>query len=350
MMVQTLKGDIMEKIKVECAVGTILAHDLTKIVPGKFKGARFKKGHVITEEDIEVLKDMGKNHVYSIVVDDRSLHEDESAIRIAKAASGNGVYATKPSEGKVSIKAKDRGLLKIDKTVLKDINDIELIILATLHNNTIVEKDQTVGATRIIPLVIEKEKIEQVVAICNEKGKVINVKPMFSLKTGIIVTGSEVYYGRIKDKFGDVLKAKIDGYNAEFIGIKYAPDDSELISKGIMELIDMGAEVILASGGMSVDADDVTPVAIRNISTEVLSYGSPVLPGSMFMVAYRNDVAILGVPGCAMYHKTTVFDIVYPRVLAKEKLSKDEVNSLAYGGLCMKCEDCNYPICPLGKI
>lgn len=340
----------MERIKVECAVGTILAHDLTKIVPGKFKGARFKKGHVITEEDIEILKDMGKNHVYSFVVDDNSLHEDESAIRIAKAASENGVYTTNPSEGKVSIKAKSRGLLKIDKSVLKDINDIELIMLATLHNNTIVEKDQTVGATRIIPLVIEKEKVERVEAICNEKGKVINVKPMFNLKTGIVVTGSEVYYGRIKDKFGDVLKAKIGKYNAEFIGIRYAPDDSELISKAIMELIDMGAEVILASGGMSVDADDVTPAAIRNISTEVLTYGSPVLPGSMFMVAYRNDIAILGVPGCAMYHKTTVFDIVYPRVLAKEKLSKDEINSLAYGGLCMNCEVCTYPVCPLGKI
>lgn len=340
----------MKKIKVEDAVGTILAHDLTKIVPGKFKGARFKKGHLITQEDVEALKDMGKNHVYSFIVDENKIHEDESAIRMGQASCGDGVYTTEPTEGKVNIKANYRGLLKINKSALQKINNIDLIMLATLHSNTIVDKNQTVAGTRIIPLVIEKEKIEEVENICNEEDSIISVKPLYKLKTGIIVTGSEVYYGRIKDKFGDVLKNKIDTYKAEFVGIKYAPDDPELISKAILELIEMGAEVILASGGMSVDADDVTPLAIRNISTEVITYGSPVLPGSMFMVAYRNNVAILGIPGCGMYHKTTVFDIVYPRVLAKEKLSKEDITSLAYGGLCMNCEVCNYPICPLGKI
>ncbi|MTI69065.1 MAG: molybdopterin-binding protein [Firmicutes bacterium] len=340
----------MKKIKVENAIGTILAHDLTKIVPGKFKGARFKKGHIITKDDIEVLKDMGKNHIYSFVLNENSLHENESAITMGKAAIGKGVYTTKPSEGKVNIKAQKRGLLKINKKVLERVNNIDLLMLATLHNNTIVEKDQTVAATRIIPLVIEKEKIERFKNICKYEDSIVSVKPMYNLKTGIIVTGSEVYYGRIKDKFGDILKNKIDTYQSEYVGIKYAPDDPKLISKAMLELIDMGAEVILASGGMSVDADDVTPLAIRDISTEVISYGSPVLPGSMFMVAYRNDVTILGIPGCGMYHKVTVFDVIYPRVLAKEKLSKQDITSLAYGGLCMKCEICNYPICPLGKM
>ncbi|MTI65610.1 MAG: molybdopterin-binding protein [Firmicutes bacterium] len=340
----------MKKIKVENSVGTVLAHDLTKIVPGKFKGARFKKGHIITKEDIEILKDMGKNHIYSFVVDESKLHENQSAIRMGKAAIGNGVYTTEPSEGKVNIKSKYKGLLKVNKSILKRVNDIDLIMLATLHNNTIVEKDQKVAATRIIPLVIEKEKIEVFENICRNEGSIVSVKPMYNLKTGIIVTGSEVYCGRIKDKFGDILKEKIDTYKAEYVGIKYAPDDPKEISKAILELIDMGAEVILASGGMSVDADDVTPSAIRDISTEVISYGSPVLPGSMFMVAYKEGVTILGIPGCAMYHKTTVFDVIYPRVLAKEKLSKQDITSLAYGGLCMNCEVCNYPICPLGKI
>lgn len=340
----------MKKIRVEDAVGTILAHDLTKIVPGGFKGARFKKGHLIREEDVDVLKDMGKNHIYSFIVDESSLHEDDAAKAIAMAAKGNGIYLTEPSEGKVSLKSNIRGLLKINKELLNEINDIELLMLATLHNNTIVDNGQTVAATRIIPLTIDKEKIEKVNNICNDDNDIVQVMPLHNLKTGIVVTGSEVFYGRIKDKFGDILKNKIYDYNAEFVGVKYAPDDPKLIKEAISELIDMGAEVILASGGMSVDADDVTPTAIRDISTEVISYGSPVLPGSMFMVAYKDDVTILGIPGCAMYHKTTVFDVVYPRVLAKEKLTQRDITSQAYGGLCMNCKVCSYPICPLGKI
>lgn len=339
----------MIKIRVEDAVGSVLAHDLTKIVPGEFKGARFKKGHLIKEEDIEVLKDMGKNHIYIITLDDDKLHEDESAIRIGQAIIGKGVYLTGPSEGKVSIKAENRGLLKINKSLLETVNEIDLVILSTLHENIIVEKDQTVAGTRIIPLVIEKEKIEKVENLCKNE-KIISVKPLYKSKVGILVTGSEVYYGRIKDKFGDILKNKIKHYKAEFVDIKYAPDDKEMIKEKINELISNGAEVILASGGMSVDADDVTPNAIKDISTEVISYGSPVLPGSMFMVSYKDDVTILGIPGCGMYHKTTVFDIVFPRVLAKEKITKKYINSLSYGGLCLNCNRCNYPICPLGKI
>lgn len=339
----------MQKVKVEDAVGMILAHDLTKIVPGEFKGVAFKKGHIIKEEDIEALKNMGKNHVYILVLSGDELHEDEAAIRMGKAAAGKGIDATIPSEGKVSLKAKYKGLLKIDTKSLGEINEIDMIMLATLHNNTVVEKEEVVAATRIIPLVIDKERIEKVENICSRSQGVICIKPMHSLKTGIVVTGSEVYHGRITDKFGPILKEKIKHYGAKFIGLKYAPDEPEIIEEKILELIKKGAEVILASGGMSVDADDVTPTALKQVATDVISYGSPVLPGAMFMVAYKEDVTILGIPGCGMYHRTTVFDLIYPRVLAGERLSKKDIVTLAHGGLCRKCEVCNYPICPLGK-
>lgn len=339
----------MKKVKVEDALGMVLGHDLTKIVPNEFKGAAFKKGHIISKEDVEVLKDMGKYHVYVIDMKEDLIHEDEAAIRIGKAVTGEGLFLEGPSEGKVNVKARVKGLLKINLEALTAINDIDLIILATLHNNTLVDKGKTVAGTRIIPLAIDKKKVEEVERICDDFGKIMHVKEMKPMKVGIVVTGSEVYEGRISDKFGPVLREKIYTYGAECIGIKYTPDHSEAIEERIRCLIKEGAEVILTAGGMSVDADDVTPNAIENISNKVITYGSPVLPGAMFMLAYTETVTILGIPACGMYFRTTVFDLVFPRVLTGEVLSRKDITSLAHGGLCLGCDVCRYPICPFGK-
>lgn len=339
----------MKKVKVEDALGMVLGHDLTKIVPDEFKGAAFKKGHIISKEDVEVLKDMGKYHIYVTDMKEDLIHEDEAAVRIGKAVTGEGLFLEGPSEGKVNVKARVKGLLKINLEALSVINDIDLIILATLHNNTLVDIGKTVAGTRIIPLAIDKKKIEEIEKICNDSGKIIGVKEMKPMKVGIVVTGSEVYEGRISDKFGPVLEEKIYKYGAECIGIKYAPDHRETIEERIQCLIKEGAEVILTAGGMSVDADDVTPNAIENISNKVITYGSPVLPGAMFMLAYTEKVTILGIPACGMYFRTTVFDLVFPRVLTGEVLSRKDITSLAHGGLCLGCDVCRYPICPFGR-
>lgn len=339
----------MKNIKVEDAVGTVLAHDLTKIVPGQCKGPAFKKGYIIKEEDIEILKSMGKNHLNIIELTDNELHENEAAKRIAKASAGCGIDLQGPSEGKIQLKAKERGVLKINLDALDAINDVGELTLATLHNNTLVNTNQSVAATRAIPLVIDKDKIEKVEDICSTIGKVVYVKEIKSLKVGIIITGSEVYEGRIEDKFAPVLKKKIAYYGCELTDIIYAPDNRKKIEEGIKSLIKIGSEVILATGGMSVDADDVTPIAIKNVSDNVVSYGTPALPGNMLMLAYYKDVAIFGIPGAGMYFKTTSFDLLFPRILAGEKLKKKDITSLAHGGLCLMCENCTYPICPFGK-
>ncbi|MFA5523831.1 MAG: molybdopterin-binding protein [Tissierellales bacterium] len=338
----------MKKVNVEDAVGMIIAHDLTKIVPGQFKGAGFKKGHIIKPEDIDLLKDMGKNHINVLELTEDHIHEDDAAIRIGTAISGEGIYTTQPSEGKVTIKAKERGLLKINLDALEEVNDIESIIIATRHNNYLVEKDQAVAGTRIIPLSIEKNKIERIEEICKEQA-IISVKELKALKAGVVVTGSEVYHGRITDRFGPVLEEKVKFYGGIPMGIKFASDDIEMIQDSINSFIEEGVDVVLTSGGMSVDADDVTPTAIRNISDRVITYGSPVLPGSMFMLAYKGEIPILGVPACGMYHKTTVLDLIFPRVLAGEILSRKDITSLGHGGLCLNCEVCTYPVCPFGK-
>lgn len=339
----------MKKVRVEDAVGMVLAHDLTKIVPGEFKGAAYKKGYIIKKEDIEKLKDMGKNHINIMELTENDIHEDDAAIRIGNAISGNGVYITDPSEGKVTIKSKERGLLKINLDILEAVNDIELIIIATLHNNTVVEKDQAVAGTRIIPLSIEKEKIEKIEKICKDLGAIITVKKLKDLKAGIVVTGSEVYNGRIKDKFGPILEKKIEYFGGTVQGVKYASDDSEMIQEMIESFIDDGADIILTSGGMSVDADDMTPKAIKNVSDRIITYGSPVLPGAMFMIGYKGNTPILGVPACGMFHRVTVLDLVLPRIMAGEVITRKDITSLGHGGLCLNCEVCRYPVCPFGK-
>ncbi|TCT16749.1 molybdenum cofactor synthesis domain-containing protein [Natranaerovirga pectinivora] len=339
----------MKVVSVEDAVGMVLAHDLTKIVSDEFKGAAFKKGHIIRSEDIESLKKMGKFHINIIELGDNEVHEEEAAFRIGKGACGEGVYLTEPSEGKVSLKAMKRGLLKVNRICLESINEIEDIILSTRHSGTIVEKDQLIAGTKIIPLVTDKDKVELAERICKEIGSVVSVKSLFCLKVGVVVTGTEVYNGIIEDKFAPVLEEKVKALGGNCLDVIFVPDDEFLIKEAINNQLNNGAELVMVSGGMAVDADDITPVAIKDLGTEVISYGSPVLPGAMFMIAYKGDIPILGIPACGMFNKITVLDIVLPRIFAKEKITKKDIVALAHGGLCLACEVCRYPICPMGK-
>jgi hypothetical protein len=339
----------MEKVRVENAVGMVLAHDLTKVVPGEFKGVAFKKGHIIRPEDMEVLKTMGKYQIHILNMGSEELHEEEAAYRLAKAAAGQGICLTEPSEGKVSLKASAQGLIKINREVLDAINEIEDIILSTRHSHTLVDQDEIVAGTKIIPLVTQKAKIEQVESICQECGPVVELIPLKPLKVGLVVTGSEVYYGKIKDRFAPVLKDKIQKLGGICSDILFAPDNAYMMETSIKHHLNNGVDMIMVSGGMAVDADDLTPVVIKSIATEVVSYGSPVLPGAMFMMAYREDIPIVGVPACGMFNKITVLDLLLPRIFTNEKITKKDITSLAHGGLCLTCKVCRYPVCPLGK-
>lgn len=339
----------MKSVKVEDAIGMVLGHDLTKIVPDGFKGAAFRKGHIITDKDVQELKDMGKYHINVIELDEEKLHENEAALKIAVAAAGEGIYITEPVEGKVSLKAKSAGLLKINLEALYAINEVENVMMATRHGDTLVEKDAIAAGTRIIPLVIDRQSIEEVERICAKLGPIVSIKELVPLRTGVVVTGSEVFDGRINDRFGPPLVEKLRGYGAEPMGIKYAPDSQEEIGARIDEFLEEGAQLVIAAGGMSVDADDLTPSAIRSVADEVVTYGSPVLPGAMFMLAYSKGCPIVGLPACGMYFRITVLDIVLPRLMAGEKLSKRDIALLSHGGLCLGCEVCTYPVCPFGK-
>lgn len=338
----------MLKVKVEDAIGMVLAHDITQIIPGQFKDAAFKKGHVIKKEDVGRLLDMGKEHIFIWEAKEGWLHENEAAAVIVKATAGEGLTFTEPKEGKIAYKAAYPGILKIDVERLHRINAIDQIVFATLHNNMPVKKDQVVASTRVVPLIVEEERIKMVQEIGNGS-PVIEVKELKSKTVGIVTTGSEVYKGRIKDGFGPAIERKMSQYGCEIIKQLIVPDEPALIKAAIKEMRDFGAEIILTTGGMSVDPDDVTPLSIRELGAEIVSYGAPVLPGAMFMMAYWDGIPVMGLPGCVMYAKQTVFDLVLPRVLSGEIITKKDLSMLGHGGLCQNCPECQYPNCGFGK-
>lgn len=339
----------MKKVKVEDAVGMVLGHDLTKIVPGAYKGPAFRKGHIIRQEDIPHLKDIGKEHIFLIELGPGQVHEAEAVTRMAKAVAGKNIKVTDAAEGRVNLKAAISGLLKVNSEAVSAVNDVEHAVFSTLHSNRLVAEGDMVAGIKVIPLVVDENTVSDVEAIAAGQTDIISVIPLRNLKVGVVITGNEVYYGRIKDKFAPVFTEKITRYGATLLGVVFQPDDAGLISDAIRQFIEQGAEIVIASGGMSVDPDDVTPEAIRQTGADVICYGTPVLPGAMFMLAYRGNVAILGMPACGMYSKTTVFDLVFPRILAGERLSRRDFAAMGYGGLCVACKSCAYPHCPFGK-
>ncbi|MBN2419479.1 MAG: molybdopterin-binding protein [Deltaproteobacteria bacterium] len=338
-----------KSIPLQEAVGMMLAHDMTQILPGEFKGPAFKKGHIIKQEDVSQLLDMGKQNIYAFDPRDGFVHENDAAERIAKAACGRGIRLTEPSEGRINFISTGSGLLKINKEALLQINSVEDITFATIHGNQIVFPETGLAGTRIIPLVTAEKNIAEVESICKESYPVIDVKPFRNLKVGVVTTGTEVYSGRIKDKFGPVLKKKFAKLNCEVIRQVFVSDDVEKTVNAIHELINEGAELVALTGGMSVDPDDQTPTSIRAAGAKVITYGAPVYPGAMFMLGYIDDIPVVGLPGCVMYHRASIFELIVPMIVAGEEVTKEYISSLGHGGFCSNCKECRYPVCGFGK-
>ncbi|MCZ8512532.1 molybdopterin-binding protein [Paenibacillus filicis] len=334
-----MKSDSMlREVKVEDAVGLVLAHDLTQIIPGQFKGRLFKKGHVIRAEDIPALLSIGKEHIYTMELQTGYLHEDEAALRMALAAQGPNVELTEPHEGKITLKSTIHGLAKIDKARIDAVNALDQVVMSTIKTGTVVKPGQALLATRVIPLVIEEERIRQAelaaAAGAPDAGPVAEVKPFRALRAGLITTGSEVFKGRIQDKFGPVVREKLAALGSEVIDQRLAPDESDVIVREIHRFLrEDRADLILVTGGMSVDPDDRTPGAIKQAGAEIVSYGTPMLPGSMLLMGYLEGVPIMGLPGCVMHDPYTSFDVLLPRICAGERIVRPDITELGYGGL-----------------
>jgi molybdenum cofactor synthesis domain-containing protein len=336
-------------IPIQKAVGCVLAHDITRIIPGREKGPAFKKGHIIREEEIPEFLKIGKEHIYALDLEPGMLHENEAAERMSRAAAGPGIRLTAPSEGRVNLVAEANGLLVVDVDALTRINRIDNIVFATLHSHQQVYADQPLAGTRVVPLVIGEDPIRRVEQICDASRPVVQVKPFQSYRIGIVTTGNEVYHGRIKDAFGPVVEEKLKALGSQVMRQILVSDDQEMTISAIRELIDEGAEMVMVTGGMSVDPDDQTPASIRAAGGEVITYGAPVFPGAMFMLATIGDVPVVGLPGCVMYYRISIFDLVMPRLLAGEPVTRETIAAMGHGGFCSGCPTCRYPLCGFGK-
>lgn len=339
----------MKLIKTKDAIGCVLCHDITQIIKGVSKDAVFKKGHVVKAEDIPVLLSVGKDHLYVLEDEAGMIHENDAADILTKLCQGENIDHGSVKEGKIELFALCDGILKINREELTSINQLGQMMIASRHGNTFVKKGDKLAGTRIIPLLIEEEKMQKAKQLAPLP--IFKIKKIKNKKIAVITTGNEVYYGRIEDTFTPVIKEKLAEYEQTIMAQTILNDDHSKITATIIKMIEeKKADMVICTGGMSVDPDDRTPLAIKNTGAKIVSYGAPVLPGAMFMLAYyQQNIPIVGLPGCVMYAKRTIFDLVLPRLLADDKIDCEELAKLGEGGLCLNCEHCTYPNCGFGK-
>lgn len=340
----------MKIMRTEDSVGQILCQDITQIIRGGYKGPVFRKGHVITKEDIPILLSVGKDNIYIWENDGTLVHENDAARILYELSAGENIHPSDDiREGKIELIADCDGLLKIDRGKLLAVNSLGEMMIASRHGDFPVKKGDKIAGERIIPLAIDRAKMERARQTA-AGGPIFCVLPFRPKKAGIVTTGNEVYYGRIADTFTDVVAAKLAEYGIEVAGHELSADDAAMEEACIRKLLDAGADLILCTGGMSVDPDDRTPLAIRTVAGSCVTYGAPVLPGAMFMLAYTDrGIPIVGLPGCVMHAKRTIFDLVLPRLAADDPVSRKELERLGEGGMCLNCAQCTFPNCGFGK-
>lgn len=339
-------------VPVREAAGAVLCHDVTEVNPRTgFKGARFRRGHVITDADIDILLDLGKENIYALALGAGQLHEDDAALRLAAAVAGPGTrFVPEPREGKINITAATAGLLSVNVAALERFNLSGQVMCATLHTHTLVAAEARVAGTRAIPLVVDEQDVMEAAEVAAAAGGLVTVTPLRQARAAVIVTGAEVHSGRIEDAFGPVIDTKLAALGSGIISLETCPDDAAVIAAAITAGRGRGADLIIVTGGMSVDPDDVTLAGVRRSGAAIAAYGSAVIPGAMFLTAYFDDgTPVLGVPACGIFHQHTILDLVLPRVLAGERIGRGEIARLGHGGLCLECGECRFPVCPFGK-
>lgn len=337
----------MKKIKVEDAIGLTLCHDLTAMYDG-FKGPLFKRGHIIKEEDVEKMLNIGKKHVFVWADEEGEIHEEDCAKRLSAGAQVKGAHYSDISEGKTVLISDTEGLFRVNRNLLNRVNSIGDITISTLPDHYPVKKGDRLASMRIVPLVTKVSRIEEYEEMC-KKEKLLDILPYNYKKVGVIITGSEIYNGRIKDKFEPVVREKLKKFPSEITDVKICDDDLEMIVSAAKKMVDDGVQMLIFTGGMSVDPDDLTPTAVKRLGADIVSHGVPSQPGNMTLMAYLGNIPVIGVPGAAISMPTTIFDVLLPQMFTDEKITKENLVNLGDGGLCQLCEKCRFPNCSFGR-
>lgn len=339
----------MKLIRTEDAVGHVLCHDMTQIIKDQYKDARFRKGHIVTEADIPVLLSMGKEHLYVWEMTPGMVHENDAAERLLALCGQENMTRSEVKEGKIELKAACNGLFQVDSRRLIAVNSIEDIMIATRKGNTAMKKGDKLAGMRVIPLIIEEERLRAAEAAAGT-APLLKLLPYVKKTAAIVATGSEVKNGLIQDTFTPVVRDKLAAYGIETVSVLYSGDGVDNVANAIAEARQTGADLILCTGGMSVDPDDNTPGGIRQSGARIVTYGAPVLPGAMFLLGYfEDDTPIMGLPGCVMYAGATIFDLALPRIAAGVEMPRTDFAVMGEGGLCLGCRPCHWPDCPFGK-
>lgn len=339
----------MKLIRTQDAVGHVLCHDMTQIIPGKYKDARFRKGHIVREEDIPVLLSMGKENLYVWEMVPGMVHENDAAERLCALCWNQNMDRSAVKEGKIELTAAIDGLFRVDSGRLNAVNSLEGIMIATRHGNTAVRRGDKLAGTRVIPLIIKEEQLRKAETAAGD-APLLELLPWKLRTAGIVTTGSEVAKGLIQDSFTPVVERKLAAFGIETVEHRLPGDDMESVTQAIQEVRAAGVDLILCTGGMSVDPDDNTPGAVKRSGADIVTYGAPVLPGAMFLLGYfQEGTPIVGLPGCVMYAKSTIFDLVLPRLAAGVRVTRAEIAAMGEGGLCLGCQVCTYPNCGFGK-
>ncbi|MHB9144232.1 MAG: molybdopterin-binding protein [Symbiobacteriia bacterium] len=330
---------MLREVRTEDAIGLALAHDVTRIVPGVSKGVLFRRGHVIRPEDVPALLDCGKEHVYILEAGPGEVHEEDAAIRLSRAIAAGGCDFSTPAEGRVNLLSQHDGLLVVDTLLVDRLNEVEYVIVSTRPDRAVVRQGEVVAATRVVPLVVPEATVAAAEALA-ARGQAVAVRPFAQATVGIVSTGSEVYKGRVPDAFGPVLRTKLEAFGASVKGQVFTADEPDQTAAAIGRFLAENVDLILVTGGMSVDPDDRTPGAIKRSGARIITHGVPVLPGSMFLFGYLpstaatgREIPVMGLPGAVIYEKTTVFDLILPRVLAGDRLERADFTHLGVGGL-----------------
>ncbi|MBQ8025027.1 MAG: molybdopterin-binding protein [Oscillospiraceae bacterium] len=339
----------MKKMKTQDAVGQVLCHDITAILENGFKGVLLKRGHVITEEDVPRMLDIGKYNIFVWDPEAVEVLEEDAALAVSEVLCGDEILRSAPSEGKIGFTAAHDGLFCINHKALTALNAVPDYTVACISGYTPVRKGDKLCGARIVPLTTKRENVDRAVAVAKENYPILSVLPYKPLKCAVIITGSEVYYGRIQDRFEPIMTAKLQQYGGEILGVTKCPDDLERILAAIDEYKAKGAELICLTGGMSVDPDDLTPTAIRSRATAFITQGVPMQPDNMLTMAYSDDTMLVGVPGASMHSPITSFDLFLPRFFAGLRITREQIEELGNGGLCRGCKPCHFPNCGFGR-
>lgn len=332
-------------ITLEEAVGKQLAHDLTQIdAKAGTKGARFRKGQVVCPEDLPTLRNMGRESLSILEMEEGDVHENDAAIRLSVALRGENLTVTPPSEGRCNLVASCDGFLDYNAESVHRINEDLDWVVSTLSPYRGVREGQTVAGFRIRPIVMDEARVQRGVEVATP----ISVRPYRPLKVGLVTTGKEIAEGRVEDAFADKFRGKLKAFKGELIGQRFCADDSSLIAEAIRAFLREGARLVVCTGGMSVDADDRTPGGIREVATRIAFQGAPVLPGAMALLGWAEqggeESALIGAPACVVHDERTVLDRLLPYGFA----GVDPGNSIrgwGVGGLCEQCDVCHWPAC-----